>query len=237
MGERRRTVLLAVATFVVALPLAAEAKTVIDWASTQPLTGSVADGELLVEVSGPGVYPLLLIEDPGVEPPRFQVDGTVRHEAVAGTAYFEMWTVLPDESRFFTRTLAETGSMGYMTGDSEQRPFTLPFELGEGGPVPIRLEINLVTEGAGRFWVGPLTIASAAETTSTPTTQAPTTSLAEPAATTTLADQEEAGGVGLWWGLGALVVVGATAFGWLRTSRKKRAEEQRRMNAMDSLRS
>ena len=204
--------------FVVAAPLVALAQSEIDWNSNQTLTGTVVKGDLFVEATEGGVYPLLVIEEPDVQPPRFQIDGSVRHEDVVGTAYFEMWTVLPDGSRYFTRTLAESGLLQFMTGTSEERPFSLPFELGNGGPVPTRLEINLVTEGSGKFWVGPLSIGPTG---------------AEPATTGATSDA-----TGLWWGLAALVVVGAVvSFAWLRSIRRRRAEEQRRMNAMDSLRS
>jgi hypothetical protein len=240
VADRGRFVALLTIGLVIVAPVTVLAKTAIDWVTTEPLTGTVQDGELFVEAEGPGTYPLIALDDPGVQPPRFQVDGTVRHEGVDSTAYFEMWTVLPDQSRYFTRTLAEAGPMGIMSGDSETRPFTLPFELGEGGPVPVRLEINLVTEGSGRFWVGPLAIASAVEgeeATTTSTTEAPTTTgQAAPVVTTVPTDQEEGGGSGLWWGLGALVVVGGAGFAWLRSSRRKRAEEQRKMSAMDTLR-
>jgi hypothetical protein len=219
--------------FVLATPLVALAQSAIEWTSNEPLTGEEVEGELFVEVGEEGLYPLLVIEEPDVQPPRFQIDGTVRHEDVAGTAYFEMWTVLADESRYFTRTLADSGPLESMTGTSQQRPFSLPFELGEGGPVPIRLEINLVTEGSGRFWVGPLSIV--------PSSAEPATTAAPPItsdATADIGDGDEAGDSSLWWGLGALVVVGAAAtFGWLSSIRRRRAEEQRRMNAMDSLRS
>ncbi len=165
-----------------------------------------------------------------MQPPRFQVDGSVRHEDVAGKAYFEMWTVLPDGSRYFTRTLAESGPLGSMTGTSEERPFSLPFELGDGGPVPVRLEINLVTEGSGQFWIGPLSIVS--------TGVEPVTAVTTSDAIAGNGEGNEVEATGLWWGLGALVVIGVAAFlAWLRSTRKRRAEEQRRMNAMDSLRS
>jgi hypothetical protein len=217
---------------VLATPLVALAQLEIDWTSAEPLTGEVVEGELLVEVGGEGLYPLLVIEEPSVQPPRFQIDGTVRHEDVADSAYFEMWTVLPDESRYFTRTLAGSGPLGSMTGTSEQRPFSLPFELGEGGPVPIRLEINLVTGGSGRFWVGPLSIVSSSADPAT-TTAPPTTSNA-----TGSNGDDEAEGTSLWWGLGVLMVAGAAAsFAWLRSIRRRRAEEERRMSAMDSIRS
>jgi hypothetical protein len=236
-------VVLAAVLLVLAIPMVSWAATEIDWATSEPVSGTVEGSELFVEADSGDLYPLIVIEDPGVQPPRFEVDGTVRHEDVAGVAYFEMWTVLPDGSRYFTRTLAETGPLGIMTGDSDTRPFSLPFELGEGGPVPTQLEINLVTEGAGRFWVGPLVIAgSAVEPTSTtsPTTATSTASTvdAEVPPTTVAAEPDESDSSGLWWGLaGVVAVVALGAVLWTRSVRRRRAEEQRRMDAMDSLRS
>lgn len=230
MRDLRRGIMLILLAFLVAAPLVALAQSEIGWTSNEPLTGTVVDGELIVEVDEAGVYPLLVIEEPEVQPPQFQIDGTVRYEGVVGIAYFEMWTVLPDGSRYFTRTLADSGPLQFMTGTSEERPFSLPFELGDGGPVPTRLEINLVTEGSGRFWVGPLSIA--------PTGAEPATTVATSDATVSTEVEGEVDTSGLWWGVGALVVVGvAVSFVWLRSIRKRRAEEERRMNAMDSLRS
>jgi hypothetical protein len=247
MREHRLIRAALVLALVAAFPLVALAQTEIDWGSEEPLTGTVVGEELAVEVDGGGVYPLLVIESPEVGPPQFQVDGTVRYEDVAGIAYLEMWTVLPDESRYFTRTLAESGPLGHMTGSSDLRPFSLPFVLGEGGPVPTRLEINLVTEGSGGFWIGPLTVsASGVEQTTTSTTQGSTTSTgqvttAAPPTTTAATDdvsgEGETGTTGLWWVLGGVVLAGGVALAWLRAARRRRAEEQRRMNAMDSLRS
>ncbi len=109
MRDRRWGLLLLLVVFVVTAPLVARAQSEIDWTSSEPLTGTVVEGDLFVEVDEGGVYPLVVIDEPGVQPPRFQIDGSVRHEDVVGTAYFEMWTVLPDGSRYFTRTLAESG--------------------------------------------------------------------------------------------------------------------------------
>lgn len=230
MRDRLWGILLLPVAFIVTAPLVAQAQSEIDWTSTEPLTGTVVEGDLFVEVDEGGVYPLVVIDEPGVQPPRFQIDGRVRHEDVVGTAYFEMWTVLPDGSRYFTRTLAESGPLQSMTGTSEERPFSLPFELGDGGSVPTRLEINLVTESSGQFWVGPLSIvANGAEPATTVTT-----------AVQTVSNGEEAGAesTGLWLGLGALLLVGAvTSLVWLRSIRRRRDEEERRMSAMDSLRS
>jgi hypothetical protein len=234
-------------TFLVSMPAAAAAQTEIDWASGDPLSGTVVDGELLLDIEEPGVYPLLVIEEPGVGPPRFTLDGTIRYEEVAGTAYLEMWTVLADESRYFTRTLAESGPLGSMRGTSDTRPLSLPFELGEGGPVPDRLEINLVTEGSGRFWLGPLTIVpiesdtGTTETSVAPSSVASVTTLAPtttgPVTPTVVALGTEPDDPSLL--LVVAVIVLAGGFGgtaWLAARRRRLAAEQRRLDAMDSIR-
>ncbi len=91
-----------------------------------------------------------------------------------------------------------------MTGTSEERPFSLPFELGDGGPVPTRLEVNLVTEGSGQFWVGPLTIG--------PTSAEPATTVTTAIEAVSNGEGAEAEATGLWWGLGALLLVGVATF-------------------------
>jgi hypothetical protein len=240
MPERSRIVGLITAALMLNVAASALAQTPIDWTSIEPLTGVVEDGELFVDVDAAAVYPLLVVAEPGVQPPRFEIDGTIRHEEVAGIAYLEMYTVLPDGSRYFTRTLAESGPLGYMTGSSDQRPFSLPFELEEGGPIPTSLEINLVTEGPGRFWVGPLSIVSAVgqQATTTSTTQSATTTGSASSGTTVAAiDDEQVFGTSWWLGLAAVVVAGAIAgFVWSRSVRRRRTEEQRKMDAIDSLR-
>lgn len=157
-AQRRKWLVALAALVVVQTTQAALAKTAIEWDTTPPLSGSVVDGVLVIEATDAGTIPLLVIDSPQVGPPRFQIDSTIRYEDVEAGAYLEMWTVLTDGSRFFTRTLAETGPMAMMTGSSGERRISLPFELGEGGPVPERLEINLVTAGSGRFWISPLSV-------------------------------------------------------------------------------
>lgn len=178
MSEGLRRLRLAVVVFLVMVPATALAQSEISWSGTEPLSGEVVDGELLLDVSDAGSYPLVVIDDPDVGPPRFSVDTTIRHEEVAGVAYLEMWTVLEDGSRYFTRTLADSGPLAYMTGSSVDRPASLPFELGQGGPAPASLEINLVTEGSGRFWIADLTLVPSEDASSEPTSTAPPTTTA-----------------------------------------------------------
>lgn len=237
----RSVVLLLAALAVAWSPEMAAAKTAIDWETTPPLSGSVIDGQVVIDSAGASILPLLVIDDPEVGPPWFQVDGRIRYEDVEGDAYLEMWTVLADGSRFFTRTLAETGPMAMMTGSSEERLISLPFELGEGGPVPDRLEINLVTAGSGRFWISPLFVIAAEEA---PATSAAPTTAAAPATTAVTnvtpaieaaSPAEETPGAGWWAPVGGLIAV-ATAGALVVLARRRNRREQRRMEAIDSLR-
>ena len=126
----------------------------IDWHAVKPISGRV-DGDA-VRITGTAVrrsYPLVVIHRPGVSG-RYAVEGHVRYAGVEGIAFLELWSVFADGSRFFTRTLATTGPLQSITGNSDWRPFALPFDAAGGRPV--RLEINLVLPGRGAVWVGAL---------------------------------------------------------------------------------
>ena len=136
--------------------LAKEITVEVDWERTTPLSGEIVDGEVRV-VSPPagGRFPLAVIEDPPVGGTGYALKGEVRYEGVEGTGFLEMWSVFPDGSRYFSRTLAPQGPMGAITGDSDGRAFELPFYL-QGGAPPSSLEIGVVLPGAGTVWVGPM---------------------------------------------------------------------------------
>jgi hypothetical protein len=156
-----------------------------------------------------------------------------------------MWTVLDDGSRFFSRTLAEAGPLASMTGSSAERAFSLPFELGDGGPTPSSLEINLVTEGSGRFRISGVTVVADGGVGDTPTTVAepaltteaaatPTSTLQEPV-TTGEASSGEASSTRLVLAVLVAAVGGSVIF--IRANRRRRDAERRRMDVMDSMRS
>jgi hypothetical protein len=79
----------------------------------------------------------------------YVVRGRVRYSDVEGTAYLEMWNGMPDGSRYFSRTLAEHGTMRNIQGSSDWREFELPFNLMELKPESVTLEINVVMPGKG----------------------------------------------------------------------------------------
>lgn len=128
----------------------------VDWRESGSAAGSVSGDALAVRApSTGGVFPLTVIEDPRVDGEGYVVRGRVRYNEVQGLGYLEMWSVFPDGGRYFSRTLAEQGPEGSLSGSSDWRPFELPFHL-DGGPPPERLEIGIVLPGAGAVEIGPL---------------------------------------------------------------------------------
>jgi hypothetical protein len=87
----------------------------------------------------------------------YAIRGQVRYSNVEGQGYLEMWSVFADGRRFFSRTLATSGSLAVVTGNSDWRLFELPFVL-QGAAGPARLEINIVLPQAGIVTVGQLSL-------------------------------------------------------------------------------
>ena len=89
----------------------------------------------------------------------YVVRGDVQYRDVEGAAYLEMWSVMPDGSRYFSRTLADSGPMQKIQGSSYRwLPFELPFNLMEHKPESVTLEINIVMPGKGTIEVTGLTV-------------------------------------------------------------------------------
>ena len=130
----------------------------IDWAKVAPASGHVVDdaAEVTAGAAG-GTFTLVSVQAPSLGTVGYVVRGQVRHHDVAGMAYLEMWSVFADGSRYFSRTLAQTGPQAALTGTSDWRAFELPFYLN-GSASPARLEINVVMPGPGTVDVGRLTL-------------------------------------------------------------------------------
>jgi len=88
----------------------------------------------------------------------YVVRGRVQYRGVERTAYLEMWNVMPDGSRYFSRTLAEHGTMRKIQGSSDWRVFELPFNLMGHKPESVTLEINVVMPGKGTIELTELTV-------------------------------------------------------------------------------
>lgn len=121
----------------------------------------VADGAgpawLRVERSeaGPPIS-LRVIENPAITSATYAIRTRVRHEGVEGVGYLEMWSQLPDGSRFFSRTLQPRGAGRSLSGFSAWRHVVLPFFRSPDSPAPTMLEVNLVLPGRGTVELGPL---------------------------------------------------------------------------------
>jgi hypothetical protein len=90
--------------------------------------------------------------------PGYVVHGKVRYRDVEGTAYLEMWSVMPNGDRYFSRTVADFGPMRNIQGTSDWREFELPFNLMGTKPESVTLEINVVMPGKGTIEVSELTL-------------------------------------------------------------------------------
>jgi hypothetical protein len=121
-----------------------------------------------VEVRGPGTRAVAVIEAPTVSGDRYAIRGTVSYVDVDGEGYLEMWSVFPDGSRYFSRTLDERGPMAKLRASSEPRPFVLPFFLTADAPKPVRLELNVVLPAGGTVTLGELALVAGAAATQMP---------------------------------------------------------------------
>ena len=84
-------------------------------------------------------------DQPPITASRYAIIGEIKYENVEGTGYLEMWSHFPNAGKYFTRTLAPPGSspMAVITGASDWRPFTLPFNRSNTTEPVSKLEVNL----------------------------------------------------------------------------------------------
>jgi hypothetical protein len=109
------------------------------------------DKDGVIEVSAPAEgksINILKLEKPGITQPRYAIRGEVSYTDVKGMGFLEMWNYFDDGGFYFTRTLGDYGPMGALKGDSDWRPFVMPFNAGKG-QVPNRLEVNVVLPKGG----------------------------------------------------------------------------------------
>ena len=134
-----------------------------------PLRGAAENSaESAVEVHGPATQQVWVVESPAVRGDQYAITGSVAYADVEGEAFLEMWSVFPDGSRYFSRSLDERGPMGKLSGSSPARPFVLPFFLTPDSPRPVRLELNVVLPAGGRVSVRELRFGSGDEAMTPP---------------------------------------------------------------------
>ncbi len=124
--------------------------------------GKLAQGAV-AEVRGedrPSAVTVLIVDDPRVPSHHYQLRARVKYENVVGDAFLEMWSQFPDGGQFFSRTLADTGPMGKITGSGDWRVLILPF-FSKPGYLPNKIWVNVVLPGKGTVYLTPFEMGQA----------------------------------------------------------------------------
>lgn len=113
----------------------------------EPLTISAVPGEqrhVLIELS-----------EPGITSPVYALKGMIRYTGVEGDGFLQMDSHFGEMGTFFAKGLAASGPLGKISGNSDWRPFVLPFNVSGGSqsdgrvPVPEALTLSLYLPGSG----------------------------------------------------------------------------------------
>jgi hypothetical protein len=126
------------------------------------------DGISVLKIENTNDAPLQVslfeISNPPISSLTYAVSGQIKYENVRGNGYLEMWNYFPrtqpntSETKYFPRTLGESGAMGKITGSSDWRQFSLPFDRTGASNPPSRLDINLFLAGRGTVYLQPATL-------------------------------------------------------------------------------
>ncbi len=173
------SLLVAVLALASAAP-AAETLREISWTGLRD-AGQLAAGEALpddsempdqLKIENPTNEPrsitLLEIENPGITEAQYAIVGKIRYDGVQGNGYLEMWNHFPNGGKFFSRTLGNSGPMKKISGTSPWRDVVLPFYITSGTERPNKLIVNMVFEGSGTVYLGPLQLQEGLGSTTPP---------------------------------------------------------------------
>ena len=72
--------------------------------------------------------------------------GKVKYAGVGGEGFLEIWNHFPEPKKgaYFSRSMAETGPMGKLRGDSPWKEFVLPFNFDDPTyPMPEKIQFNV----------------------------------------------------------------------------------------------
>jgi hypothetical protein len=119
--------------------------------------GDVTEGDALTVTAVPGKQFQTLIElsDPGIGMPVYAVKGMVRYENVEGDGFLQLDNHFGSSGTFFTKSLAQQGPLGKISGSSDWRPFVLPFYANSGdqadgsSTLPEKLSLSLFLPASG----------------------------------------------------------------------------------------
>jgi hypothetical protein len=110
--------------------------------------------QIASSASQPTTVEVLGIEKPRFTSVRYAITGKVRYENVEGEGYLEAWSYSADGRFESSRTVAKSGPMQSLQGDSDWRAFSLPFSIGKSQLRPERLIVKVVLPGAGTVQLG-----------------------------------------------------------------------------------
>lgn len=123
---------------------------------------SVEDGELSLKIDhtqGANASSELLfnLNKPAIRNQSYALVGEVRYKGMPPESFLEMWNHFPAkrggkeiDASCFSRTMGESGPMGKLAGESDWRPFQLPFFMNDGSKrTPLQLTFNVQFQGAG----------------------------------------------------------------------------------------
>ena len=118
------------------------------------LTGA-PDNALKVENHGAGAMraTVLTIVQPKITTDFYAFTGEVRYDNVEGDGFLEMWSHFGETAAYFSRTLGITGPIGKLTGSSDWRMFTLPFNAKGASSQPSKLVVNVYLPGKGSVFL------------------------------------------------------------------------------------
>jgi hypothetical protein len=180
--------------------------------------------------SKPASIALWKVENPGVNTKFYALRGKLRYKNVDDTGYLETWNEFPANEqgqpniRAFSRSLAEYGPFGKLSGTSDWRYVFIPFNA-EGTKQPLaKLELNLVLAGAGEVEITDLQLIEFADSGAMWTALGPGMVQANPLAWLVR-----------WVAGGTLValIISAVLAPWAIITVQRRKAEQRRMRALD----
>ena len=187
---------------------------------------------LLIKQSEPKPASIALwkVENPGVTTKFYALRGKIRYQNVDGTGFLVTWNEFPANEpsqpnmRAFSRSLAEYGPFGKLSGTSDWRDLFIPFNA-EGTKQPLaKLELNLVLAGAGEVEISDLRLIQFADSGAMWAAMGPGLVAANPAFSWVK-----------WFAGGTLValIVAAVLVPRAIITVQRRKAEQRRMRAMD----
>jgi hypothetical protein len=170
------------------------------------------------------------VENPGVNTKLYALRGKLRYKNVDGTGYLETWNEFPPDEqgqpniRAFSRSLAEHGPFGKLSGTSDWRDVFIPFNA-EGTKEPLaKLELNLVLAGAGEVEITDLQLIEFADSGAMWAALGPG-----------MVKVNSAASLVRWFAGGAVValIISAVLAPWAIITVQRRKAEQRRMRALD----